>query len=333
MTGAQTAKAGSRDGVDPLRPLRAFDRLQQRHAALAVPVAVVKKFSDDEGSSLSGVIAYRAFFSLFPLLLLLTAALGYVLAGDPELREDAVDSVLTQFPVIGDEVRRASLSGSGIALAIGIAGSIWAGFGVVVASERALDRVWAVPRRDRPDFFKSRLRALVMLAALGTLTIVSTVASGLVGGGEPLLGTAGSLVFSFALNLVVFGTVFSLLGVREASLSHLLPGIILAAVCWTLLQLLGGYLVATQVRNATPTYGTFAVVIGLLIWLHVGAVVFVLSAELNVVRARSLWPRSLFGAPRHEDQRVFGALAQAEARDEHQRIDVEFRQEPGERER
>lgn len=289
-----------------------------------MPASVLKKFADDEGPMLSGLIAYRAFLSLFPLLLLLTAALGFVLAGDPKLQEEAVDSVLAQFPVIGEEVRRASLEGSGVALAIGIAGSIWAGFGVVVAAERALDRIWAVPRHDRPDFFMSRLRALGLLAVLGTLTIASTVASGLVGGGVPLLGTVGSLAFSLAVNLVVFGTVFTTLGVRGASLSRLLPGIVLAAVCWTLLQLLGGYLVATQVRNAAPTYGTFAVVIGLLVWLQIGAVIFVLSAELNVVRARSLWPRSLFGASRREDQRVFGALAKAEAREEDQRIEVEF---------
>ncbi len=310
--------------MDPLGPLRAFDRFQQRHPPLALPVAVVKKFSDDEGVTLSGMIAYRAFLSLFPLLLLLTAGLGFVLAGDPQLREEAVDSVLAQFPVIGEEVRRASLEGSGVALAIGVAGSLWAGFGVVVMAQRALDRVWAVPRRDRPDFFMSRLRALGLLVLLGTLTIASTVASGLVGGGVPLLGTFGSLAFSLAVNLVVFATVFASLGARAASLSRVLPGVVLAAVCWTVLQLAGGYLVATQVRNATPTYGTFAVVIGLLVWLQVGAVIFVLSAELNAVRARSLWPRSLFGAPRDEDQRVFGALAKAEARDEDQRIKVEF---------
>lgn len=310
--------------MDPLRPLRAFDRLQQRHPVLAVPVSVVKKFADDGGPSLSGMIAYRAFFSLFPLLLLLTAGLGFVLAGNPDLREEAVDSVLAQFPVIGEEVRRASLRGSGLAIMIGVVGSLWAGFGVVVASERALDTVWAVPHRDRRDFFTSRLRALLLLSVLGTLTVASTVASGLVGGGVPLLGTTGSIAFSLAVNLVVFGAVFTLLGSRRASLRRLLPGVLMAAVCWTLLQLLAGYLVATQVRNATPTYGTFAVVIGLLVWLHVSAVVFVLSAELNVIRARSLWPRSLFGASRREDRRVFGDLARAQARDERERIDVDF---------
>ena len=59
--------------------MSALDRFQQRHRALAIAVAVWKKFSDDEGGNLTALIAYRAFFSLFPLLLLLTSVLGFVL--------------------------------------------------------------------------------------------------------------------------------------------------------------------------------------------------------------------------------------------------------------
>ena len=61
--------------------LRAFDRFQQRHAALAMPVAVMKKFGKGEDKNLFGFIAFRAFFRSCPLLLLLTTVLGYVLAG------------------------------------------------------------------------------------------------------------------------------------------------------------------------------------------------------------------------------------------------------------
>jgi membrane protein len=310
--------------MDVKRPLRALDRYQQRHAPLAVPAAVVKKFGDDDGGDLAALIAYRAFFSLFPLLLLLTTVLGYVLAGNPDLRQEAVDSTLTQFPVIGEQIGSSSLKGSGVALAIGIAGSLWAGFGVVLATEGALDRVWAVPRRDRPDFLSSRLRALVLLLVLGALTIASTVASGLVGGGVGILGPLGGIALSVALNLVVFGAVFMLLGRRSAQLSGLWPGIVLAAVCWSALQLVGGYFVSHQIRNATPTYGTFALVLGLLVWVYLGAMLTVFSAELNVVRARGLWPRSLLGIERDEDERVMRALAESEARDERQHIRVDF---------
>jgi len=310
--------------MDVKRPLRAFDRFQQRHAPLAMPTAVVKKLGDDQGGNLAALIAYRAFFSLFPLLLLLTTVLGFVLADNPELRREAVDSVLAHFPVIGDQIEVGSLQGSGVALAVGIAGSLWAGFGVVLATQRALDRVWAVPHRDRPDFLRSRLRALVLLGVLGTLTIASTVASGLVGGGAGLLGPVGGIAVSVVLNLLVFGALFSLLGSRPASLTVVLPGVVLAAVCWAGLQLVGGYFVSHQIRDATPAYGTFALVLGLLVWVHLGALLTVLSAELNVVRARRLWPRSLLGVAREEDERVMRALAEAEARDEQQRIRVDF---------
>jgi membrane protein len=310
--------------MDLQRPLRAFDRYQQRHKPLAVPVAVVKKFGDDDGANLAALIAYRAFFSLFPLLLVLTTVLGYVLAGNPDLRQEAVDSTLGQFPVIGDQIRLSSLEGSAIALAVGIVGSLWAGFGVVLATEGALDRVWAVPRRDRPGFLASRLRALILLFVLGALTIASTLASGLVGGGAGVLGPLGGIVLAVGLNVVVFGAVFTLLGRRSAPLPSLLPGTVLAAACWSALQLVGGYFVSHQIRNATPTYGTFALVLGLLVWVQLGATLTVLSAELNVVCARRLWPRSLLGVEREEDEQAMRALIESEERDERQHVSVDF---------
>lgn len=279
-----------------MRPMRALDRLQRGHPAIAVPVAAAGKYSEDRGGDLAATIAFRAFFSLFPLLLLFTSVLGYVLAGDPGLRREAVDSVLSQFPVIGEQIEVGSLDGNALALAVGLVGSLWAGFGVVLATEAALDAVWGVGDRDRPGFLASRLRALALLAVLGTLMLVSTIASGLVGGGSGLLGPLGGIAVSLAVNLLVFGAVFNLLGPRPGSLRTVLPGVVLAAVCWTVLQLVGGLFVSHEVRGAAPAYGTFALVLGLLVWVNLGAVLTVLSAELNVVLDRGLWPRSLPGA-------------------------------------
>lgn len=273
--------------------LRRLDRFQRRHAALAVPVAVAKKFGDDSGGSLSGLIAYRAFFSLFPLLLLMTTLFGYLLDGNPELRREVVDSTLAQFPVIGEQVQGRSLQGSGVALAVGLGGALWAGFGVVLATEEALDRVWAVPRRDRAGFLASRLRALGLLALLGGATLASTVLSGLAAGSGAWLGAVGGVAISAALNLAVFAAIYHLLSSVGLPLRASLPGAVLAAAGWTALQLLGGWFLAHEVRGATPVYGTFAVVIGLLAWIQLGATLTVLAAELNAVVERRLWPRSL----------------------------------------
>lgn len=321
------ARTGISVGV-PGDALRSIDRFQQRHAALAVPLAVVRKFGDDEGSNLAGLIAFRAFFSLFPLLLVLTTGLGYVLAGNAKLREEAVGSVLAQFPVIGEQLQTSTLEGSGIALAIGIVGSLWAGFGVVIATERALDRVWAIPFRNRRSFLASRLRALLLLAVLGSLTMISTIASGLVGGGASPLGPATGVLFSLLLNLLVFSAIFALLGSRRPTARELAPGVVAAAATWTVLQLVGGYFVAHEIRSASPAYGTFAIVLGLLVWLNLAATMFVLCAELNVVRAHRLWPRSLFGVQRREDERVLSALARSQARDDTQQISSEFDRRP-----
>src|SRR5215467_12419569 len=108
--------------MDVKAPLRRFDAFQQGHPPLAAPLGVVKKFGDDEGGSMVSLIAYRAFFSLFPLLLLMTTILGYLLAGNPDLRREVVNSTLAQFPIIGNQLKGGTLTGSGIALAVGIVG-------------------------------------------------------------------------------------------------------------------------------------------------------------------------------------------------------------------
>jgi membrane protein len=280
-------------GMDVKAPLRRFDGFQQQHRLLAAPLGVVKKFGDDEGGSMVSLIAYRAFFSLFPLLLLLTTILGYVLAGDPSLRESVVDSTLSQFPVIGDQLKGGTLTGSGVALAVGIVGSLLAGLGVVLETEQTFDKVWGVPKDDRHGFVGSRLRAIGLLLVLGGLAVVSTVVSGLVSGGADLFGPVWGLLIATALNLAVFAAVFRLLTSDEVDFRALVPGIVVTTVGWELLQLLGGWYISHEVRSAPPAYGTFALVIGLLAWIHLGAFFTVLGAETNVVRERRLWPRSL----------------------------------------
>jgi membrane protein len=311
--------------VDILAPVKAFDRLQQRVPPLAFAMAVVKKYGDDGGGSLSALIAYRAFFSLFPLLLILTTVLGYVLQDDPQAQRDVLDSVLGQFPVIGDDLRAGSLTGSGVAFVVGLAAAIWAGLGITLAAQNAMGQVWAVPMRDRPDVLMSRVRGLGLLVLLGALNVLSTGVSGLVSGG---LGgawvTVAGLAVALLVNLVLFGVTFRLLTADAVATRDLALGIVLAAVGWLVLQSLGGIYVSQAVRSAGPTYGTFALVIGLLAWVHLGAVMVVLAAETNAVRVNRLWPRSLFGAPRPEDREALAAIARIEERHDEEHIEVTF---------
>ena len=84
--------------------MRAVDDFQQRHRWLAFPVAVAKKYGEDQAGHRAALLAYYGFFSLFPLLLVAVTVLGFVLQGRSDLGERIVDSAVAQFPVIGDEI-------------------------------------------------------------------------------------------------------------------------------------------------------------------------------------------------------------------------------------
>src|SRR5947209_7223244 len=179
--------------------LKRFDCFQQRHSWLAFPLAVQKKFSEDDGSSLAGLVAYYGFFSLFPLLLVFVTVLGFVFAGDPSAKQAILNSALKEFPIVGDQLRAGTFKGSGVGLAIGIVGTIISGLAVTLAAQKAFDRVYAIPHRKRANFFKQRLRGLSILGIVGVLQVLATVASGLVVGG---LGGVGTAIAGIAVSLL-----------------------------------------------------------------------------------------------------------------------------------
>ena len=306
--------------------LRSVDAFQQRHAAIGFPFAVVKKFGDDQAGNLAALIAYYGFFSLFPLLLVLVTVLGMVLRNNPDLQTRILDSALANFPVIGIEISRNvhALEGSGATLALGIALTLWSGLGVIKATQAAMNTVWNVPFEHRPNFLTSTLRALIMLGVLGVLTLASA-AAGSVGGGSDqwwlvILGVAVSLV----MNLFLFLLAFRILTSENLTWSAVLPGAAVGSVAWTTLQALGGYYVSHQLQGASEVYGTFAMVIGLLAWIFIGAQVTLLAAEVNVVRKRHLWPRSLVQPPFTDaDVQAMTNYAKQEDRRPEERIDVE----------
>jgi membrane protein len=108
-------------------------------------MAVIRKFGNDQAGSLAALIAYYAFFSIFPLLLVFTTILGFVLQGNTSLYNDVKNSVLGQFPVVGGQLQAHALSGKVTALVLGLITSLWGGLGVTRAAQNAFDRVWAVP--------------------------------------------------------------------------------------------------------------------------------------------------------------------------------------------
>ena len=108
-----------------------LDDLQQRRPVFGFPLAVIYKYIDDQGSYLAALIAYYAFVSLFPLLLLLSTILGWVLVGHPAWRDHVMHSALSEFPVIGSQLGEPKqLSGGTAGVVIGVLGALYGGLGV-----------------------------------------------------------------------------------------------------------------------------------------------------------------------------------------------------------
>ncbi len=306
-----------------MNALKRFDAFQQRHRFLAVPMAVIKKGSDDQGGNLAALVAYYGFFSLFPLLLVFATIVGFALSGHPHTQTTLEHSITSQFPSVGKELQFKHISGSVIALVLGLATSLYAGLGVTNAAQNLMNTVWAVPHKDRPGFVPSRLRGLGLLVFLGALFIVSTIVTGAVS--STFGGIAAKLagyVISLIVNGALFFAAFRLMTDDDVASRELRTGTIVAAILWTFLQAIA----SVYLHHASGgSYGVFAAVIPLIIWLHLGGQVFMYSAEVNVVTSRRLWPRSFFGPPvAPADRETLTALAKVEERSEEQQIDVAF---------
>jgi YihY family inner membrane protein len=298
------------------RSLERLDRYQQGNRWLAVPFAVVRKFGDDQAGNLAAVLAYYGFFSLFPLLLVLVTVLGFVLAGHSELQRRILDSALAQFPVIGDQLGKdvGSITGSGVALAIGLIGTLWGGLGITQQAQNSMNTVWGVPRSEWPNFWLRLARGLGVLVVLGLGALGATLLSGLgTVSGLQVVGRVLPFAGTLLLNLALFLFAFKVLTSLPLPWRQFLPGTVLAGVAWTILQVVGGYYVTHQLKSASQVYGTLALVIGLLSWLYLGAQLFLYSAELNVVVAKRLFPRSMFPPPLTEgDKRGISNVAKVD---------------------
>jgi YihY family inner membrane protein len=316
------APAEQRSGL-----LRSIDLFQQRQTPLAFVVGVIRKFSEDRAGRLAALISYYGFFSLFPLLLAASTILAFV-AGDGDA-DRFQNSALSQIPALGPEIGGdvKTLSGSAVALVIGVALALWAGLACMQAAQDAMNEIWAIPRVVQPGFVHKRLRSMACLAVIGLSLIVSTLATQAVTALPDLPGIArvAGLALSTIVNGVVFLLAFQVLATEHQPWRELVPGAAIGGVGYTVLQAVGQWYVERTVNGATDTYGTFAIVIGLLSWLYLMGQFTLFAAEVNVVRARHLWPRSLF-PPKltRADREAMIAAARAQQIRPEERIDVSF---------
>lgn len=278
----------------------AVDGFQRRHPVLGFPLAVVYKYFDDQGPYLASALTYYAFIAIFPLMLLGTSILGLILRGEPQWQEQILNSALSQFPIIGDELGRPEgLQGSVAGVAIGALAALYGAMGLGQALQNTQHVAWSVPRNSRPNPLYARLKTLVLLLTAGfslvAVSVVATVAS-TTDAFTDVLGE-GLQVFLPALTVLVVGTFLTMLfrfaATGQHSFLRAAPGGYALAVMWQLLQLGGAAYVDRVLVDTSSMTKTFGLVLGLIGFLWLGAVMAVLAMEVNVVLARRLWPRAL----------------------------------------
>lgn len=307
------------------RLLAKADKLQQSHAWLALPVATVKKFGDDQAGNLAALIAYYAFASLFPLLLVAYSILNLIARNNPDLASK-LETALHQYPVIGTHLGGSvneGLSKTGFALVIGILLTLYAGRGVATAMQNAMNTVWGVPMFRRPQFPKGLLRSLGLIALLGPGEIVTIALSSIAGGTGHLggaLAKVAAVAVSLLLNIVLFWLGFRIATSKEVDGRNMRLSAVLAAIAWQILQLIGGTIVGHATNSA---YGAFGIVLGLLAWFYLQAQITLYAVELDVVRAHRLSPRSLDPPPLTDaDMRAYEMYADASLRRPELQIEV-----------
>jgi len=310
--------------------LRAVDRWQQRHRWLAFGVAAWKKFGDDQAGNLAALVAYYAFAAIFPLLLVLVTVLDLVLSHHPALREHLLSSALASFPVIGDQLKHNvhALGQTGAALVIGLIFAFLGARGVADAMQGAMNAAWGVPYPERPGFPWSLIRSVSLVLVVGIGLIVTITLSGIAGGAGHLLsgvgGHIGAVAVSLLLNVGLFWAGFRLAAARSVATRDLLPGALIAAPAWQVLQLAGGYVIAHQLARSSSLYGVFGIVLGLIAWLYLQAQITLYAVEVNVTAIRKLWPRSLFPPPLTEqDLAAYRLYAETAQRHPEPTTDVE----------
>jgi len=313
------------------------DHFQRRRRVIGVPLAVIYKFNDDQGSYLAAVITYYAFIAIFPLLLIASSVLGFVLQGNEKLQQEVLTSALSQFPIVGTQLGKpGGIQGSTSAVLVGGLTALYGIVGLGQAAQNSVNATWAVPRNSRLNPLLSRVSSLALLLLAGltvlAVTVLTSVASHVdvissdVDRWIRLLFSLGSL----ALNALVLSLMMRLVALRRQSFRSSLPGGVAVAVMWQLLQLAGGTYVSHVVSRASDMNAIFAVVLGLVALLYVAATMWVIGLEINVVLHSHLYPRALLTpftdavSLTEADRRAYAGYAKAQRYKGFQRVRVTF---------
>ena len=265
---------------------------RERSGVFDALVLAIERFRLHRTGRHSALVAHYGFMSLFPLALVFATVLGFVLQGNPELRKRILDTAFRDIPIIGPELQAdpTRLRGDIVVLIVGTLVTLWAGLRAFNVLQTALDDIADVPLHQRPNLLRTRGRSLIGVLIVGVAQLGATVVAGLSGvGGVENVHRLLLVLATFAINAIAIAATYRFLCSARPPWQRVRVGAMIAGFSFAVLQVVGTTFVARAIANASPVYGAFASVIGLLTWLNVHAMALLLGAELKgVLLTRSM---------------------------------------------
>ncbi|WP_123538557.1 YihY/virulence factor BrkB family protein [Halosimplex salinum] len=251
--------------------------------------SLVSVYRDRDVGFMAGSVAFSAFVSLIPLVVLLVIAASVV--GGEGFRQSVVDTTSGYLTPASQGVVEESIEqarGSVELSVIGIVALLWAVMKVFRSLDTAFSDLYAV---ETDEGFVDHFRdGVIVLGAMGIAVLTMTAVGAIVAvaptfspGGEaalPLIRVAGFVVLIVGL-IVAFLPMYYVFPDVEMTIRRALPGAVVAAVGWTILQAL--FQVYVSMTAGGELYGVIGGAVLLVIWLYFGAVVVLVGGATNVV--------------------------------------------------
>ena len=260
-----------------------------KHPAIDVAVDTLDGWRRHKSGNNASLLSFFGFLSIFPLLLVATTILGFVLEGNEELQQKIVDGALDEIPVLGEQLANdpTSLDGSVLVLIVGLATALWSATKAFVALQVALDDIWEVDIDHRAAMPVQRGRAILGLVIVGVAQVASIALTQIVVAADlPGISRVLLLLGGFCVNVLVIAFMYRFLTAAPTTWRQAWPGALTAGLAFSMLQYFGSGIVRRITDNAGDTYGQFALVLGLVTWLGFLAISALMSAELNAALVR-----------------------------------------------
>jgi len=248
-----------------------------------------RRYHDQRGDRHAAAITYYGFLAFFPLLAVAYALLGLVVRFMPAARDGVADFLRDAFPgLVGTantaevQVQQVQQASTRVGL-LGLAVLLWAGLGWLSALREALREMWNKEDKGH-NIVIGKLHDLSTLVLIGLVLFVSIGLSGLASVGVP-----GGLLLRVGLELVTIATYMAVLLAMFWRLSgagrsplQLWRGALVGALGFEALRALATFLLGRLTGN--PVYTTFAIAVGLLVWINLGSRIILYSAAWTATR-------------------------------------------------